>query len=280
VRVPAAVDRQRWTITVTNILIVLIVLVWLFPVYWIVMTSLKTRSDIINDTPIFFFKPTLDNYRTIFGPTYQFAVIVQHSYVIATLTTLVVMLLAIPAAYSLARFRTNAARRLALWILSLRMLPPIAAVIPYYVLATKAGKLDTYFAMVVVYGAFGLPLAIWLLRGFFTDVPQELDQAARLDGYGYMGVLRRIILPLGAPSIAVTAILTFVFTWNEFLLALLLTDTRAVTVPVQISKMILAYQVLWGELSAAGVIALIPLVVVVFALQRYIVRGLTLGAVK
>jgi multiple sugar transport system permease protein len=273
-------DRRRWTITLTNSLIVLIVFVWLFPVYWIIMTSLKTRNDIIRATPVFLFKPTLENYQTIFGSTYQFARIVEHSYFIATLTTLVVMLMAVPAAYSLARFRTTAARRLALWILSLRMLPPIAAVIPYYVLATKVGMLDSYSAMVVVYGALGLPLAIWLLRGFFTDLPEELDQAARLDGYGYMGVLRRIILPLGAPSIAVTAILTFVFTWNEFLLALLLTDTKAVTVPVQISKMILAYQVLWGELSAAGVIALIPLVVVVFALQRYIVRGLTLGAVK
>ena len=273
-------DRRRWTITLTNSLIVLIVFVWLFPVYWIIMTSLKTRSDIIRATPVFLFKPTLENYQTIFGPTYQFARIVENSYFIATLTTVLVMLMAVPAAYSLARFRTTAARRLALWILSLRMLPPIAAVIPYYVLATKVGKLDSYSAMVVVYGALGLPLAIWLLRGFFTDLPEELDQAARLDGYGYMGVLRRIILPLGAPSIAVTAILTFVFTWNEFLLALLLTDTKAVTVPVQISKMILAYQVLWGELSAAGVIALIPLVVVVFALQRYIVRGLTLGAVK
>ncbi len=273
-------DRRRWTIMLTNSLIVLIVFVWLFPVYWIIMTSLKTRSDIIRATPVFFFKPTLENYQTIFGSTYQFARIVENSYFIATMTTLVVMLMAVPAAYSLARFRTTAARRLALWILSLRMLPPIAAVIPYYVLTTKVGELDSYSAMVVVYGALGLPLAIWLLRGFFTDLPEELDQAARLDGYGYMGVLRRIILPLGAPSIAVTAILTFVFTWNEFLLALLLTDTKAVTVPVQISKMILAYQVLWGELSAAGVIALIPLVVVVFALQRYIVRGLTLGAVK
>jgi multiple sugar transport system permease protein len=118
------------------------------------------------------------------------------------------------------------------------------------------------------------------MRGFFAEIPRELDQAAMLDGYSYLAVLRKIIIPLATPSIAVTAIFTFIFSWNEFLLALLLTDTAAVTVPVQISKMILAYQVLWGELSAAGVIALLPLLLVVFALQRYIVRGLTLGAVK
>jgi multiple sugar transport system permease protein len=156
----------------------------------------------------------------------------------------------------------------------------VAVVIPYYVLATHFDLIDTYAVMIIVHMAFGLPFAVWLMRGFFAEIPRELDQAAMLDGYSYLAVLRKIIIPLAMPSIAVTAIFTFIFSWNEFLLALLLTDTKAVTVPVQISKMILAYQVLWGELSAAGVIALLPLLFVVFALQRYIVRGLTLGAVK
>jgi multiple sugar transport system permease protein len=156
----------------------------------------------------------------------------------------------------------------------------VAVVIPYYVLASNLKLIDTYTVLIIVYMAFGLPFAVWLMRGFFAEIPRELDQAAMLDGYSYLAVLRKIIIPLAMPSIAVTAIFTFIFSWNEFLLALLLTDTDAVTVPVQISKMILAYQVLWGELSAAGVIALLPLLFVVFALQRYIVRGLTLGAVK
>jgi multiple sugar transport system permease protein len=199
---------------------------------------------------------------------------------VAFFVTLLVIILAIPAAYSLARWQTKGSNRIAAWILSLRMLPPVAVVIPYYVLASRLQLIDTYLVLILVHMAFGVPFAVWLMRGFFAEIPRELDHAAMLDGYSYPAILRKIIIPLATPSIAVTAIFTFIFSWNEFLLALLLTDTNAVTVPVQISKMILAYQVLWGELSAAGVIALLPLLFVVFALQRYIVRGLTLGAVK
>jgi multiple sugar transport system permease protein len=273
--------EPSWAKWIGNTAVVVIVLIWLFPVYWIVATSLKKTGDIINPIPSFiFFDPTLDNYRTIFGPTYTFADIVLNSFIIASGVTVLVILLAIPAAYSLARWDTKGSERIAMWILSLRMLPPVAVVIPYYVLATRLELIDTYAVLIIVHMAFGLPFAVWLMRGFFAEIPRELDQAAMLDGYSYLAVLRKIIIPLAMPSIAVTAIFTFIFSWNEFLLALLLTDTNAVTVPVQISKMILAYQVLWGELSAAGVIALLPLIFVVFALQRYIVRGLTLGAVK
>jgi multiple sugar transport system permease protein len=270
-----------WAKWIGNSAVILIVLIWLFPVYWIVATSLKQKGDIVNPVPSFLgFSPTLDNYRTIFGATYTFADVVLNSLIVAICVTFLVIVLAIPAAYSLARWQTKGSERIAMWILSLRMLPPVAVVIPYYVLATRLQLIDTYAVLIIVHLAFGLPFAVWLMRGFFAEIPRELDQAAMLDGYSYLAVLRKIIIPLATPSIAVTAIFTFIFSWNEFLLALLLTDTNAVTVPVQISKMILAYQVLWGELSAAGVIALLPLLFVVFSLQRYIVRGLTLGAVK
>lgn len=269
-----------WARWIGNTAVTLMVLIWLFPVYWIVATSLKQKGDIVNPIPSFIFNPTLDNYRTIFDPTYTFADVVMNSFIIAFCVTLLVIILSIPAAYSLARWQTKGSERIASWILSLRMLPPVAVVIPYYVLASRLQLIDTYLVLILVHMAFGVPFAVWLMRGFFAEIPRELDQAAMLDGYSYPAILRKIIIPLATPSIAVTAIFTFIFSWNEFLLALLLTDTDAVTVPVQISKMILAYQVLWGELSAAGVIALLPLLFVVFALQRYIVRGLTLGAVK
>jgi multiple sugar transport system permease protein len=271
----------RWIKWIGNGAVTLTVLIWLFPVYWIISTSLKERGDIVNPVPKFFFFPyTFENYRTIFGPTYTFAGVVRNSFIIGSCVTILVILLAVPAAYSLARWQDKTSNGLANWILSLRMLPPVAVVIPYYVLASNLKLIDTYMVLILVHMAFGVPFAVWLMRGFFAEIPRELDQAAMLDGYGYLHILTKIIIPLATPSIAVTAIFTFIFSWNEFLLALLLTDVNAVTVPVQISKMILAYQVLWGELSAAGVVALIPLLLVVFALQRYIVRGLTLGAVK
>lgn len=263
-----------------DVALILVVAVWLFPVIWIILTSLKTRTDILTNVPMLVFQPTLENYQTIFGPTFNFQSAVMHSLVIAGVSTFFCVVLAVPTSYSLARFRGTASNNIALWILSLRYLPPIALVIPFYIIATTFDMIDTYAVMVIIYTAFGLPFAIWLMRGFFREIPAELDEAAKLDGYGYVDVLRRVILPLTTPSIAVTAIFTFVFSWNEFVMALILTDTNALTVPVAISKMQMAYSVLWGEMSAAGVIALLPLLVVVFALQQYIVRGLTLGAVK
>ena len=228
-----------------------------------------------------FFDPTLDNYRTIFGPTYTFADVVLNSFIVAVCVTALVILLAIPAAYSLARWETKGSERIAMWILSLRMLPPVGG--GHSLLCagdTTSQLIDTYTVLIIVHMAFGLPFAVWLMRGFFAEIPRELDQAAMLDGYSYLAVLRKIIIPLATPSIAVTAIFTFIFSWNEFLLALLLTDTNAVTVPVQISKMILAYQVLWGEaLCRRGDRA------VAVALRRLRLAAvyrarLTLGAVK
>ncbi len=192
-----------WGKWIGNVAVTLVVLLWLFPVYWIVSTSLKQKGDIINPIPSFIFNPTLDNYRTIFGPTYTFADVVLHSFVIASCVTALVILLAIPAAYSLARWQTKGNERIAMWILSLRMLPPVAVVIPYYVLASRLQLIDTYLVLILVHMAFGVPFAVWLMRGFFAEIPRELDQAAMLDGYSYLAILRKIIIPLATPSIAV-----------------------------------------------------------------------------
>jgi multiple sugar transport system permease protein len=265
---------------VGNISLIALVVIWLFPVLLIILTSFKTRVDIVTDVPVFIFRPTLDNYKAIFGDIYHFEVVVKNSFIIAGVSTLLTIILSLPAAYSLARYQDAASKNIALWILGLRMMPPIAAVIPWYIIATTVRLIDSYPLMIVVYMVFGIPFAVWLLRGFIQEIPAELDQAAKLDGYGYIDILRKIILPLAMPSIAVTAIFTFLFSWNEFLLALILTDVNALTVPVAISKMQMAYSVLWGEMSAAGVVAALPMIVVVFALQRYVVRGLTFGAVK
>ena len=190
--------QPSWARWIGNTAVILIVLIWLFPVYWIVATSLKKPGDIVNPIPSFiFFDHTLDNYRTIFGPTYTFADVVLNSFIIASCVTVLVILLAIPAAYSLARWDTKGSERTAMWILSLRMLPPVAVVIPYYVLATRFELIDTYAVLIIVYMAFGLPFAVWLMRGFFAEIPRELDQAAMLDGYSYLAVLAQDHHPAG-----------------------------------------------------------------------------------
>jgi multiple sugar transport system permease protein len=256
-----------------------LVALWLFPVAWMILTSFKPSADITNQVPLFIFRPVLEHYTTLFG-TYNFGQFFATSFAVAAAVTVITMALGSRAAYALGCIHMARSKDIAMWILSQRMLPPIAVVLPFFILFRRFGLIDTPAGLIVVYLVPALPFAVWLLRSFFLDTPAEVREAALLDGLRHEQILRRIVAPIASPGIAVTAIFTFIFTWNEFLFALFLTSERATTVPVGISQLVLAYQVLWGEVSAAGTLALIPLLPVVFALQRHIVRGMTLGAVK
>lgn len=255
------------------------VLLWLFPVYWIVLTSFKPIREINSAVPSFVFTPTIENYRDLFSQ-FGFAGALVNSLVITGITCAIVMVLGVLAAYALGRMHVPGEKHIALWILSLRFLPPIAVTIPFYIQWQDLHLLDTYAGLILVYVAFNLPFAIWLLRGFLADVPFELEEAALLDGLSRLQVLWRIVVPVIQPGIASTAIFTFVFSWNEYLMALMLTTVNSVTVPVTIAKFVMPYTILWGQLSAAVVIQVVPMLAVVFLLQRHIVRGMTLGAVK
>ena len=225
------------------------------------------------------FHPTWEHYRTLLV-TYHFTQFFRTSFVIASITTIFTIAVGCLAAYALGCIEHRRSKDIAMWILSQRMMPPIAVIIPFFILFRIYNLIDTYVGLIVVYLVPALPFAIWLLRSFFRDIPPAVREAALLDGLRHWQILRDIVAPLAGPGIAVTAIFTFIFTWNEFLFALFLASERAVTVPVGISQLILAYQVLWGEVAAAGALALLPLLLVVFYLQRHIVRGMTLGAVK
>ena len=256
-----------------------LVLLWLFPIYWIVLTSFKTPLIINERVPVFWFTPTLENYQHLFEE-FKFARILQNSLIIVSTTTVIVIVLALLAAYALGRMEVRGGKHIALWMLSLRFMPPIAIVLPFFIVWQRIRLIDTYLGLILIYVAFNLPFAIWLLRGFLVEVPRDLDEAATLDGLGHLSILRRIILPVIAPGVAVTAIFTFMFSWNEYLMALVLTSRNATTVPVTVSKFIQAYSILWGDVGAAATIELLPVLVVVFLLQRHIMRGITLGAVK
>jgi multiple sugar transport system permease protein len=256
-----------------------LVLLWLFPIYWIFLTSFKTPLLINEKVPVFWFTPTLENYRHLFVE-FRFARVLMNSLLITVSTTFIVIALALLAAYALGRMDIRGGKHVALWMLSLRFMPPIAIVLPFFIVWQRIGLIDTHIGLILIYVAFNLPFAIWLLRGFLVEVPRDLDEAATLDGLGHIAILRRIILPVIAPGVAVTAIFTFMFTWNEYLMALVLTSRNATTVPVTVSKFIQAYSILWGDVGAAATIELLPVLVVVFLLQRHIMRGITLGAVK
>ena len=255
------------------------VLLWLFPIYWIVLTSFKTPLIINEKTPVFFFTPTTENYRHLFTE-FNFARPLWNSLVVTSISTVIVIILALLAAYALARMDVPGGKNIAVWMLSLRFMPPIAIVIPFFLAWQRLGIIDTHLGLILVYVSFNLPFAVWMLRGFLVEVPRDLDEAAMLDGLGHVAILRRIIFPVIAPGVAVTAIFTFVFAFNEYLMALVLTSRNASTVPVTVAKFIQPYSILWGDVGAAATIQLVPILIVVFLLQRHIMRGMTLGAVK
>jgi multiple sugar transport system permease protein len=276
---PVAMENRGGWSKMLKMGAILTIAVWLFPVYWIVLTSLKPLQEINSEKPSFLFAPNLDNYRDLFSQ-FEFSGILFNSLFIAVVSCAIVLFLGTLAAYSLARLKVPGEKHIAMWILSLRFVPPIVVGIPLYLQWQSFNLLDTQLGLIIVYVSFNLPFAVWLLRGFLGELPYELEEAALLDGLSRLQILRRIIVPIALPGIASTAIFTFVFTWNEYLIALLLTSVKAVTVPVTISKFVQPYTVLWGDLSAAVVIQLVPMLVVVFLLQRHIVRGMTMGAVK
>ena len=259
--------------------IIAIVAVWMFPIAWTAITSLKPETELVKLTPSFAFDPTFHNYALLFGDKH-FGFFLRNSVLIAGGATLVSVFLASLAAYALSRGQIWAREQIGMWILSLRMLPAISVIVPFYLLLNQAHLLDTYIGMLMVYLSFSLPFAIWMLHGFFSEVPRSLDEAASADGAGPLKTLFRVIVPLSVAGLAVTTIFTFVFAWNEFLFAFLLTRTQWPTVPTRLGLTSTPFQTDYGFLTAGGIVALLPLVIIVFLLQRQMVRGMTFGAVR
>ena len=262
-----------------NVVAVFAVMIYLAPLYWITLTSIKPTKLINQKVPVWWFEPTGEHFVEAFE-RFKFDLGLINSLIIIVTATTITMLLAVFSAYALARMKLRGADTLSLVILSLRFLPAMVIVIPYFLMFQRTGLMDTHLGMIIIYIGFGLPFAVWLLRGFFLDLPREIEEAARLDGLGWIATIWRIILPISLPGLAVTAIFTFVFDWNELLFAMYLTQSSAVTAQIQIFKMVDLYNVLWGTISSAVLMQLVPMVIVVFLLQRHMIRGLALGAVK
>jgi len=259
------------------------------PILWIAMMSLKNSNDVIASPPKFVFTPTTENYRAItIGQGAQQMETVRSDYpkyflntlIIASATVAVSLLLGTFAAYSLARFSFRFKEDIAFTFLSFRFAPELMVILPLYVVFQKAGLIDSYFGLTAAYQLITLPFMIWVLRGFFEDIPREIEQAARVDGYTWRGVFRKISLPLVKPGIAAVVILSFIFAWNNFIFSMILGGERTQTVTLGILGFIGYERVLWGQMAAATMICVIPELVLAFFVQNYIVRGLTFGAVK
>lgn len=255
--------------------------VWsIFPAYWLVAMSLKQDRDVLSRRPrIFFFEYQFDNYaEVIVDPdTLSFFL---NSAIVALGSTALSLAIGVPAAYVIARYRFRGATDFAFWILTTRMAPPVAVLIPFFVMYVTLGLNDTHIGLVFAHVALNLAIVVWLLRGFFEDLPFELEEAAFMDGATHFQAFRQISLPLAAPGIGAVGILSFLFSWNEFLFALVLADDAVRTVPVGIYGFIGFQTIAWGNLSASAVLMILPVVLFITVFQRSLVRGLTLGAVK
>ncbi|HJQ23536.1 MAG TPA: carbohydrate ABC transporter permease [Blastocatellia bacterium] len=276
-------SKPRWSRLMVYLALVVAVVTALVPVYWMLTISLKSEVDQFASPPRWFsFSPTLTHYADAFLSR-SFGQYLATSATVAVLSTLAAVTLGTFAAYALARFRwpMRLDRRLSLWILSTRMFPPIVSAVPLFLMMRDLRLLNTTAALVIVYTAFNLPFVVWMMRGFFQELPREMEEAAMIDGDSRLGALFRIILPLVVPGLAATAVFCLIMSWNEFLLALVLTQTdAAMTLPVGIAGRVTQYEIKWGVMSAAGVVAMVPILTFAMAVQRYLVRGLSLGAVK
>ncbi|HDN84343.1 MAG TPA: carbohydrate ABC transporter permease [Candidatus Aerophobetes bacterium] len=250
----------------------------LFPIAWTVSTSFKTVAEYYTYPPVWIpHMPTLENYKYIIytaGLGY-----LKNSLIVSFINTILVLGVSIPAAYGIARFKIGRGN-LSFWILSQRMFPPIAVIIPLFLLLKKFGLIDTYAGLVIVYCTFNIAFSVWLLTGFFEEFPRDIEEAAMVDGCSRNTALVRIVIPLVAPGIVVTGIFCFIFAWNEFMFALILTREAAKTVTVQLSSFQAPTSIMWGKMSALIIIAIVPILIMTMAVQKYLVRGLTLGAVK
>jgi multiple sugar transport system permease protein len=260
------------------LLLIIFSMGFLFPFLWMLLVSLHRRVDVLQPGKIF--APlTAENYQSILGYG-GILVFFKNSMIIALFTTIIALALGTLAAYGFARYSWKKREDRAFWILSQKFLPPMAVVIPYFLMASLAGLLDTRLVLVICYTTFNIPFTIWMMRGFIEDLPVELEEAAFVDGCTRVQTIMRIVFPLVLPGMAATAIFCIINSWNEFVFANFLTSIHSKTVPTSVMMYLSVSGVKWGEMAATGVLAVLPVLVFAIAVQKYMIRGLTFGAVK
>lgn len=265
---------------ITYIAIIIVVTVVNAPFIFMLLTSFKSDPDITSAIPVWFVKPTFEHYKALFAdPNFPFIKYITNSVIASVGSTLLAITVSLPAAYSFARFKTGG-QNLSFTILSFRMAPPIVFAMPMYLLLRSYNLTDSVIGLLLAYLTFNIPMSVWILKSFIEEIPLELEEAALVDGCTRFGILSKIILPLIRPGLAATAILGLIFSWGEFLFALFLTFDRATTIPLGIAQFITAYSILWGNICAGTVIAVLPMLIFGTIMQKHLVRGLTLGAIK
>ena len=273
-----------------------VVLLFVFPLYYWITVAFKDAREIFDTPPnVWVFSPTMKNFEEVFGISLGFvtqrevlpgggnfymAPRLWDSIVIAVLSTALAVAISTVAAYALSRMNFRGRHHFVAWVLSTRMMPPVAVAIPMFFIYKDFGLLDTYTGVILIHALMNLPLAVLLLKSFFDDIPQEIDESAVIDGASRWLIFRRVILPMAKGGIAATAVLCFIFSWTEFLFVLTLTQTGLKTVPVVSSSFVTSTGTAWGNMAALGAAAMVPAFIFILLVQRQLVRGLTLGSLK
>lgn len=276
------VGDKRFTDSLLGVLAWMVGLLFFFPVFWMFLNGFKTEG-VANASPTLFFSPTLEQYREVTASTLGLlsaAEAFANSAWIVGLSTLIVMLLAIPAAYALAIRPIEKTKDVLFFFISTKFLPLVAAILPVWVIARDLNLLNTRTVLVILYLGLNLPLAVWMLRSFFREVPRELIEAAQMDGASIFSQLREVVLPVVAPGLAATALLSFIFAWNEFFLAVQLNPAEASTVPIWVTSNVSTRGNFLAKLSAASTLATLPVIIAGWIAQKRMIRGLAMGAVK
>ena len=259
-------------------LVIVLVVMVMAPFLWLVAMSFKTDQDIFAFPPKLLFTPTLDNYAALWDTQFRKSFI--NSAIVSVSSTLLALLFGVPGAYALSRMAMRSEKPLSLLILASRMAPPIAFTIPYFLVYRHLELLDTLTGLIIIYLTFNLSLVVWLMRSFFDACPRSLEEAAWIDGATLWQGLTKIILPISGPGLAATAILCFLYSWNDFFFALILTRTQAMTAPVAVVNFMNYEGWEWGKIAAGGAMVMLPVLVFSVAVRKFLIQGMTAGAVK
>jgi multiple sugar transport system permease protein len=272
--------RLNFSKSVIFFLLAFILLLYIFPYAYLMLTSIKPASEAIAIPPtIFPRRLSLENYWNITNyPSVQYAFL--NSFIIAVISTTLAIVLSVPAAYAVARFGSWPGRVFLIVALIARMIPPVSVAIPFFALMRTLGLVDTHIGVALAHTTISLPLSVWLLTGFFEGIPSQLEEAARVDGASRFGAFFRVIIPVVVGGIAVTAIFAFLASWNEFLFSLLLTSTQVKTAPLAIAEFKSQYGIQWGTMTSLGILYSLPVIIFSLFMQKRIVSGMTMGAVK
>jgi multiple sugar transport system permease protein len=279
--------------SIVKFLVVIFILIFfLGPIVYLILTSLKEPNIAFTIPPKWIFKPNLINYKSVFGFTSEefsglfagfgggFIRCYLNSLIISFSSVMLSLMIGSLCSYALVRFPLKGKKHLSFWILSTRMGPPIAVVIPFFIAAKLFGLYDTKTILIILYMTINLPYTVWMMKGFFEQVPEDLEESAMVDGCSRVGAFLRITLPLVKPGLIATSIFCLIFSWNEFLFAFILTGSAAKTLPVKITEFITIHGIVWGPMTAAATLITIPILLFSVVIQRHLVKGLTFGAVK